>query len=427
MFVVPFLFGSGATLAWGEYWRYSARVQIDGLRRNASRLVHSLPHLTLRTASRHVLLLTIDVEFINLPAIAPPLLREAMVVHLGDDHVPCRAKFQRATPPLAQSLTVPYRVSQWCPLGFPPPSRPKTKLLFVNINPSRHATRGILAAALRARAHQLGVQDNVLFSADIAAMPATPPTAAVAAASRVAAAAVVEGGGGEASSTSSSAAGGGGGTLMMLGPVQAAEAALASAFCLCPTGDSKGFTARFWFSLAHGCLPVRFDGYFRRLGPNATAYPFRTRLDWSRLVVDVEEADYGNGTLLDKLLAIPQAEVDARLRYLRHVRPMLMYGNGESSAGRHGSSDSSGANGREHTSGGRFTSTYPAFPAAGAPPSSSLVLDPPQLLIEELEALFLKNMPPGGREHAPGPKRAQGSPSTSSSESRGARAHGRAH
>ena len=67
--VVPYLFGSVTTIKWGQYWRWSARQYLDGLRRNGSTLLASLPRLDVPSASKHVLLWTTDVEF------APWILR----------------------------------------------------------------------------------------------------------------------------------------------------------------------------------------------------------------------------------------------------------------------------------------------------------------------------------------------------------------
>ena len=120
----------------------------------------------------------------------------------------------------------------------------------------------------------------------------------------------------------------------MMGPRAAAEYALASTFCLCPTGDSKGFTARFYFSIVHRCLPVRFDGYHRGLQPGDTAYPFPRHIDWAGIVVTAP--DNANGTLLDVLLAMPKDEVAARQARLRQVAPLLMYYAGSATRGTEG-------------------------------------------------------------------------------------------
>jgi hypothetical protein len=151
-------------------------------------------------------------------------------IHLGDDHVvePAHRRPRDAkASPLRRSIAVPYRVSQWCPLGFPPPSRHKRRLLLANIDPSRHATRGVLARALQQRARELNLEDQVRFSHGSGGR------------------AISGGGNGSAAVVATAAAAGrprhwdhG-----MLGPMEAAEHALSSTFCLCPTGDSKGFTA----------------------------------------------------------------------------------------------------------------------------------------------------------------------------------------
>ena len=362
LFLVPFLYGSGATLKWGEYWRYSMRAQIDAIQRNATRLLHRLPHLSAETAARHVLLFTIDVEFVDLHKIAPPLLRQALVVHLGDDHVPCRAKFQLSTRPLDASISVPYRVSQWCPLGFPPPIRPKTRLLLANINPNRHATRGILAGHLRERAKALGIESRVLFPSDIreassgSALDAARPHRGKSI-----------GIGTQENGENSGSSIGGENRIPegMLGPREAAEAALASTFTCALRETRRGFTARLWFSIAHGCIPVRYDGFHRNLTSNQTAYPFADRVDWSRMVV--KAPDTANGTLLDMLLEMPQATVESRLRYLRRVRSMLMYAD---------LTDSSGAGSTSNL--------------ATSPPHVKWPQDPPQLLIEQLEKRLLR-------------------------------------
>ena len=253
IFLIPFLYGSGNTIMWGEYWRYSMRAQIASLRQNSTLLLQSLPHLSQHTAHRHVMLFTVDVDFTDptIRGLAPSLLADSTVVHLGDDHVPNRARYQTRTRPHKQDLTVPYRVSQWCPLGFPPPLRRKTRLLLVNVNPGRHATRGILAAALKQRAAELGVASRVLFPSDLIGKPATVDEELVSGlrglrggeteeAATAPSAAMSSSKSGSSSNSSSS---GGSAHLVasgMLGPREAAVAALSSTFCLCPTGDSKG-------------------------------------------------------------------------------------------------------------------------------------------------------------------------------------------
>ena len=291
IFLVPYLYGVSSTITWGKYWHFSEREAIKNLRTKGMKLLSegltSLPHLTAVTARRHVILWTTDVQFVpHDGSKAAELVKNMTIVHLGDDLTPSRPDAKKSVLlPFRGSLTVPYRVSQWLPLDAPS-ARPfdERRLLLANVNPARHATRANLLKHLESRAATLGVQRDVLL----------------------------------ADSTNASA---------MLEVGEAAEKTLASKFCLCPTGDSKGFTARFYYSIALGCIPVRFDGWQRNLTQNGgAAYPFAHRIDWSRVVVEADTTDELGSGLLDTLLAMPKDEVEARMRYVREVAPLLMYG-----------------------------------------------------------------------------------------------------
>ena len=102
----------------------------------------------------------------------------------------------------------------------------------------------------------------------------------------------------------------------MIGPVQAARIARSSTFCVCPTGDSKGFTARFYYALLHGCIPVRLDAYPRRnLTLERVALPFPSQLNWSKLMVNVRNAESilrDTPGFLRQLRDMPKEEVQAR-------------------------------------------------------------------------------------------------------------------
>ena len=111
-------------------------------------------------------------------------------------------------------------------------------------------------------------------------------------------------------------------TSKMMGPAEAARIALSSAFCLCPTGDSKGFTARFYFVLLHGCLPVRVDGYNRSAVQVPPAYPFQQLIDWSKIVTDIQ-AD-ALPELMKTLLEMPPHEIE-RKAYVRRIAHWLTY------------------------------------------------------------------------------------------------------
>ena len=76
----------------------------------------------------------------------------------------------------------------------------------------------------------------------------------------------------------------------MLATAVAAKGASRAHFCLCPTGDSKGLTARFYFAIAHECIPVRVDGFRRGLAAEQLALPFPSLIDWKDVVLDVPPA-----------------------------------------------------------------------------------------------------------------------------------------
>ena len=133
--------------------------------------------------------------------------------------------------------------------------------------------------------------------------------------------------------------------------------------------SSRSFTARFYFSIAHNCIPVRYDGWHRGLQPapmprhkhapsavptasatavptvelegngttatpssaratastlrqlsTQTAYPFVHRIEWGMVVYHAP--DDSNGTLLDALLSMPQEEVRASASLSSGCMPM---------------------------------------------------------------------------------------------------------
>jgi len=109
---------------------------------------------------------------------------------------------------------------------------------------------------------------------------------------------------------------------MGLTPPAAAALALNATFCLCPTGDARGFTARFYFSLALGCIPVRLDGW-NRTAP--VTFPYADRIAWDKIVVHVPTTAHGIHTLLARLADMSAAEIVDRRRELRRVAGMLTY------------------------------------------------------------------------------------------------------
>ena len=56
-------------------------------------------------------------------------------------------------------------------------------------------------------------------------------------------------------------------------------------FCVAPTGDSDGFTQRFYYIVAAGCIPVRVDTYYPSLKFGKVAWPFKQTIEWHRAVL----------------------------------------------------------------------------------------------------------------------------------------------
>ena len=114
-------------------------------------------------------------------------------------------------------------------------------------------------------------------------------------------------------------------------PVVAAGVMAESTFCLAPTGDSKGFTARMYYALMHGCIPVRLDSWVkRRLPLERLVFPFSSLLNWSRLVVNYDtfasERLLRNGSLLlAQLRDMPPAELHDRLQAVHEAAQWLSY------------------------------------------------------------------------------------------------------
>jgi hypothetical protein len=97
-------------------------------------------------------------------------------------------------------------------------------------------------------------------------------------------------------------------------------------FHLCPTGDSKGFTARLYFSIVHHCIPVWIDGFGRGLQWSELAWPFPLSIDWRRVVIFGTLDDVLNGALMRKLVHLQTSrEAEARLGYMRTISHHLVF------------------------------------------------------------------------------------------------------
>ena len=197
VFLVPFLFGYMMTSAWDQTWvpdKARRRREHNRMVDNALAIPKQLPYLNATTAHRHIFLFSNDGQFVNLDLHRH--LKSSIVVHLGDDlwagsqHDP---QF-RHSHYLSQSMSVPYRVSQWLPLGMPsvPSAHARPTLLSMNVNMKRSSARGAVSTMVLAAADALNARSAVQV------------------------------------------------TTTMLHPHEAVSLANASTFCLCPTGDSKG-------------------------------------------------------------------------------------------------------------------------------------------------------------------------------------------
>ena len=287
VFLVPYSFGTMMTLLWGlkaasdhNLRHFRNHLDVSALKQEhrwmmdaAISIPKNLPHFNESTAARHVFLFSVDNDFLNLHL--NPLMSRAILVHLGDDALLSRrtdTSYRRKdVTPLINGLVVPYRISQWLPFGFPAPHVTRTRryLVSMNVNYKKAHVRSLLAIAVRAQAEELAVpKSQVLMSSK------------------------------------------------MMEPMEASDVQLNSTFCLCPTGDSKGFTARFYTALIHGCIPVRVDGYERNTTAGPVAYPFASLLDWQQMVIDIP-LYRANASLVEELLAIPEERRRAMQHYIR--------------------------------------------------------------------------------------------------------------
>lgn len=238
---------------------------------------------------------TVDGQMLP-PKLPPPLLN-ATWVHLGDTTFnklgPCvfaeriRRRGCANVSHFANSLTVPHRTSQWMPLGFPPPRPKKSLLLFANLNADKRTLgkllRKRLALSLAAEASSLNLSAQLHMNLVGVRTEGTTK----------------------------------------LDAASGAATALRSHFCLCPSGDIVGFTARLFFSIIHRCIPVYVDLFPRTLTVEELAFPFPSTIDWQRVVL-VRPLDSAAGLLRD-LASMPAAELEARHRYADSIASFLVY------------------------------------------------------------------------------------------------------
>ena len=242
-FLVPFPIGLWQVAGWVFRRSTKFNALLDALPTR-------LPHLTEATAARHIFLDAVDSFHLAIGAVLPMAPR-AIVIHLGDDlwnrshasparHTHSRAIVRRGTR-FNRSVVVPYR--SVLPAG-PVPAREHSRewLLFGAFDMRRHPRRGLLTRSLLEQA---------------AAQPRLAGRVRV-------------------------------GTLDGVGSLAEASAmASRSTFCLCASGDAPSFTQRFYFSILHGCIPVRVDLYFRAPDDPGLALPFPSLIEWERIIIDL--------------------------------------------------------------------------------------------------------------------------------------------
>ena len=97
-------------------------------------------------------------------------------------------------------------------------------------------------------------------------------------------------------------------------------------FCMAPTGDSDGFTARLYSILISACIPVRVDTYYPNHRYRDVAWPFKKTLDWRRAVVLVTPSQLRRVGIVQTLRAISTTRSRQMRRYIKNVvQPTLLY------------------------------------------------------------------------------------------------------
>ena len=90
-------------------------------------------------------------------------------------------------------------------------------------------------------------------------------------------------------------------------------------FCVAPTGDSDGFTQRFYYILAAGCIPVRVDTYYSNYSFGRVAWPFKQTVQWHKAAVLLPPDRLRSDGLIPTLRNISAARIASMQRYIREV------------------------------------------------------------------------------------------------------------
>ena len=89
---------------------------------------------------------------------------------------------------------------------------------------------------------------------------------------------------------------------------------------------SDGFTQRFYYILAAGCIPVRVDTYYPDLSFGRVAWPSKQTIQWHRAVVLLPPEKLRTVGLLPMLANISDTQIEKMREYIsRVVRPHVLF------------------------------------------------------------------------------------------------------
>ena len=271
VFLVPFLMGCNAMLGWGHgMQRVNAREHHAFFGDFKTFARKQLPHFA-KWPHRHLFLFPLDSMF------APRWLLPSMVAHTGSGYTTA-----------GLDVTVPYLVS------LPPQPKnadlaPRKRFVFLMASPSRNLVRTELAAQLRIATTRMRSDASApkveLYETDPSKENAMPLSASE--------------------------------TMARMRD---------TTFCVAPTGDSDGFTQRFYYILAAGCIPVRVDTYYSNYSFGRVAWPFKQTIQWRKAAILLPPHKLRRDGLIPTLLNISQTRIASMQRYIREVaRPHTLF------------------------------------------------------------------------------------------------------
>jgi hypothetical protein len=113
---------------------------------------------------------------------------------------------------------------------------------------------------------------------------------------------------------------------MPLSNVEALQRMRRSVFCMAPTGDGDGFTSRFYYSIATGCIPVRVDTYYPDRSFGRVAWPFKKTIQWHRAVVLLPPHRLHRDGIIATIANISAARITEMQQYINNVvRPAILF------------------------------------------------------------------------------------------------------